>query len=182
MPAPRPDEVATTVPSGRETGHDSHFFTEGLSGESTAGTPEIRGHTSQAIAVLDYAQTKTSVVAAVRSRMILAVFLERNLAVVLPKEVQESLVVASFHVEEPRDNLIVAPRFLESSPHDLANVRASDLSVHEKRIHGGPEGFVLLDHPLIEVVCDSSSTLALWPKHDGVVRSDLGRQVFDANR
>jgi hypothetical protein len=38
-------------------------FTEDLSGESTAGTARIRGHTSQAIAVLDYAQTKTSVVA-----------------------------------------------------------------------------------------------------------------------
>ena len=79
----------------------------------------------------------------------LAVFLERNLAVVLPEEVEESLVVASLHVEQPRDNLIVAPRFLESSTHDLANVRASDFSIHEQRIHGGPEGLVLFDHPLV---------------------------------
>ena len=113
-------------------------------------------------------------------RAILAVFLERNLAVVLPEEVQEALVVAGFHVEQPRDDLVVAARFLETAPDDLANVGAGDLAVHEQRIHGRPERFVLLDHPLVEVVGDSSAPLALGPKQHGVVRADLGRQVLDA--
>ena len=43
-----------------------------------------------------------------------AIFLERNLAVVLPQEVQEALVVARLHVEEPRDDLVVAARLLEA--------------------------------------------------------------------
>jgi hypothetical protein len=68
---------------------------------------------SQAIEALDYAQTKTpSFAAGEEPAESLTVFLERNLAVVLSQEVEESFVVASLHVEEPRDDLIVAARLL----------------------------------------------------------------------
>jgi len=54
------------MPSGCPNRPDSHLFTESLSGESAAGTADDpRTHASQAIEVLDYAQTKTLVVAAV---------------------------------------------------------------------------------------------------------------------
>src|SRR2546423_635274 len=44
------------------------------------------------------------------SRLSLAIFLERQLAVVLPQEVQEPLVVARFHVEQAQDDFVVAAR------------------------------------------------------------------------
>jgi len=112
----------------------------------------------------------------------LPVFLERNLAVVLPEEVQESLVVASLHVEEPRHDLIVSARFLETSTDDFTHVGARDFSVHEQRIHRGPERLVLFDHALVEIIRDGASTFPFWPQQHGVVRPDLRRQMLDANR
>ena len=94
----------------------------------------------------------------------LAVLFERNLAVVLAEEVEEPLVVASLHVEQPRDDLVVASRFLESPPHDLSHICASYLTIHEQRIYRSPERFVLLDHPLVEIVSNRTPSFALGSK------------------
>src|SRR5688572_27389184 len=45
----------------------------------------------------------------------LTIILERNLAIVLPQEVQEALVVTRLHVEQPRHDLVVAARLLEAT-------------------------------------------------------------------
>ena len=68
-----------------------------------------------------------------------AVLLEWHLTIVLAKEVQEALVVVGFHVEEPRDDLVVAARFFEPLAHQIADVSAGDFALHVERIDGRPE-------------------------------------------
>src|SRR4051794_39309577 len=67
----------------------------------------------------------------------LAIFLEWDLAVVLSQEVEEPLVVSRLHVEEPRDDLIVPARFLQTLAHDLTDVRPRDLPLHVERVDAG---------------------------------------------
>src|SRR5688572_18701306 len=69
----------------------------------------------------------------------LAIFLERQLAVMLPQKIQKALVLARFHVEEARHDLVVAARLLEAATHDIANVLPGDFTGHVHRIHGRPE-------------------------------------------
>src|SRR5262249_19253614 len=66
--------------------------------------------------------------------MALAILFERNLAVMFSQEVEEPLVVARLHVEQARDDLVVAARLLQPFPHHFANVRPRDFSLHEQRI------------------------------------------------
>src|SRR5689334_8294684 len=63
--------------------------------------------------------------------IVLAILFERNLAVMFSQEVKEPLVVARLHVEQTRDDLVVAARFLQTLTHDLADVRPRDLALHE---------------------------------------------------
>src|SRR4051794_27028611 len=66
----------------------------------------------------------------VNMRPLLPVLLERKLAVVLAKEIEEALVVVITEVEHPRHDLVVAARFLEAAAHDLADVALRDLALH----------------------------------------------------
>jgi hypothetical protein len=101
---------------------------------------------------------------------------------VLPQEVQEALIVASLHVEQAGDDLVVPARLFEAAPYDFTNVGARDLPIHEQRIDSRPEGLVLLNHPLIKVVGNRASPFTLRAKEHGVIRPDLGRQVLDPDR
>src|SRR5687767_35793 len=110
-----------------------------------------------------------------------AVFLERNLAVVLPQKVQEPLVVARLHVEEPGDDSVVSTGFLETSADDLSHVAPCDFAIHEERIHRRPERFVLLAHPLVEVVGYRAPPLALGAQRNRSVLPDFRGQVLHGN-
>src|SRR5688572_33509708 len=87
-----------------------------------------------------------------RGEASLAVLLERDLAVVLPEEVEEPLVVARLHVEETRHDLVVAARLLEPAANHLAHVRPRDLAVHEQRIHGRPDRLGLFANAFMGLV------------------------------
>src|SRR5262249_43904481 len=69
----------------------------------------------------------------------LPIFLERDLTVVLPEKIEESLVVALLHVEEARDDLVVTPGFLQSFADHVSDIRPGDLALHIQRIHDTPE-------------------------------------------
>src|SRR5688572_6245411 len=71
--------------------------------------------------------------------LLLPVFLERQLAIVLPQEVQEALVVALLHVEQARDDLVVAARFFQPLADHVADVAARDLTLHVERVDDVPE-------------------------------------------
>src|SRR4051794_19868296 len=85
-------------------------------------------------------------------RCSLAIFLERQLAVVLAQEIQKPLVVARLHIEKLRDNLVVTSSILESFAHEVADVAACDFALHIKRVDNGPERLALLYQFLIEIV------------------------------
>src|SRR5439155_17075405 len=61
----------------------------------------------------------------------LAILFERNLTVMFSEEVQEPFVVARVHVEDARDDLVVAAGFLQAFPDDFAHIRARDFALHE---------------------------------------------------
>src|SRR5690242_4608592 len=67
----------------------------------------------------------------IRAIHLYAVLLERHFAIVLAQEVQEPLVIARVHVEEPRDDRVIAPCFLQPAPDDFAHVVARDFPAHE---------------------------------------------------
>ena len=100
----------------------------------------------------------------------------------LTQEIQEAFVVPCFHVEQTRDDFVVAARFFQTATHNLAHIRTRDLAIHEERIHSRPERLVLLDHPLVEVIRDRTTTLALGPEEDRIVRANLGRQMLELDR
>src|SRR5262245_50860260 len=108
-----------------------------------------------------------------------AIFLERDLAVMLSQEIEETLVIPRLHVEEPRHDLVVAARFFQAAAHDFSNVRARDLAVHEERIDGGPERLALLEHALVEIVGHGAAPLALRTQRHRILHLDLRRQMLD---
>src|SRR6266851_7499222 len=79
----------------------------------------------------------------------LPVFFERKLTIVLPKEIEKSLVLALFHVEEPGDDLVVAARLFESLADEVADVALRDLTLQIQRIDCGPERLAILDEAFI---------------------------------
>ena len=113
-----------------------------------------------------------------RKARLSSVLFERNLAVVLSEEIEEALVVPGLHVEQARDDFVVATCLFQAAAHNFAHIRTRDLTIHEERIHSGPERLMLLDHPLVEVIRHRATTLALGPEQDRVVRANLGRQVL----
>src|SRR5262245_37184869 len=115
------------------------------------------------------------------ARFLLPVFLEGQLTIVLPQEIQEALVVTRLHVEEPQHDLIVAARFLESLVDEIAHVVARDLAVHVERVDGGPERLALFDQLLEEIVGDGAAALAARPRPNLSRRANLGRQIVELN-
>src|SRR5206468_5253109 len=100
----------------------------------------------------------------------LAILFERNLAVMFSEKIQETFVVPRVHVEDARDDLVVAPRFFQALPHHLANVRARDFALHEERIHRGPERFAVLGQPLIEIVRNRTAAFTSRTETNGILR------------
>src|SRR5580765_167877 len=111
----------------------------------------------------------------------LAILFEWNLAVMFSEEIQEPFVVARVHVEDTRDDLVVAAGFLQAFPDDFAHVRPRDFALHEQRVDRCPERFTVFSQPLVQVVGDRAAALAPRPEADGVLRSDIGRQVLGHN-
>src|ERR1700755_1655878 len=74
---------------------------------------------------------------------------KRDLAVVFPQEVQESLVIARLHVEETGHDSIIASGFLQTAADELADMFACEIALHEKRIHRRPKRFLLIDEALV---------------------------------
>ena len=58
---------------------------------------------------------------------LLSVFFERKLAIVLPQEIQKSFVFALLHVEEPRDDLVIAAGFFQSFADEISHVALRNL-------------------------------------------------------
>src|SRR5437773_507175 len=112
----------------------------------------------------------------------LPVLFERKLAVVLPQEVEEPLVVARFHVEQAEDDLVVAARLLEALVDEIANVAARDLAVHVQRVHRRPERLAILNQLRIEIVGDGAAALAARPDGHLRRRAELVRQIVDLDR
>src|ERR1700704_5234866 len=83
-----------------------------------------------------------------------AVFFERQLAVMFSQKVEESFVVARFHVEEACQDAVIAACFLETASDNVADVDAGDLASHIHRVHRRPERLALFDQPLVQVVGD----------------------------
>src|SRR5205085_5561849 len=73
------------------------------------------------------------------------VFLEGHLAIVLAQEIQKALVFALLHVEEPRHDLVVAARFLQALPYEIADVAPRDLALHVQRVDRVPERLALVE-------------------------------------
>src|SRR5262245_55462057 len=92
------------------------------------------------------------------------ILFERNLAVVLAEEIEKSLVVAGFHVEQTRDDLIVPARFFQPPPDHFSDIRSGDFAVHEERVHSRPERLVLLNHSLVEIISHCPTAFAFRPQ------------------
>src|SRR5712691_8401460 len=108
--------------------------------------------------------------------MPLSVLAEWQLTFVLAEEVQELLVVAGLQVEQLRDDLVVAARFVQPFADQIADVRSRDLPLHVEGIDGGPEGLTILDEPLVEIVGDGPAPLASRAMHALVTAADFVRQ------
>src|SRR5262249_36299254 len=111
-----------------------------------------------------------------------AIFFEWYLTVMLPQKVQEALVVAGLHVEQARDDLVIAPSFFQAATHDFADVRTRNLALHEERIDSRPERLTLLEHALVQIVGHGASTFTLGAQGDRVLRADFRRQVLGVDQ
>src|SRR5262245_41812468 len=87
-----------------------------------------------------------------------SILLEWHLAVVLPQEVQELLVVTLLHVEKPRDDLVIATRLLKSLAHEIPHISARDFPLHIQGIHGRPERFAFLEKTPVEIIGNRAPT------------------------
>src|SRR5437868_7805696 len=94
------------------------------------------------------------------TRTLLAILLERQLTVMLPKEVEETLVVFVPEVEHARDDLVVASRLLEPAPDDVADIVLRDLALHVQRVHRRPERLAFFRHAVIQLVGTRPAPLA----------------------
>src|SRR5262245_32296507 len=103
----------------------------------------------------------------------LAIFLEWNLAVMFPQKIQKPLVFPRLHVEQPRDDLVVAPGFFETAADHLPDVAARNLAVHKQRIDRRPERLALFDQPLVQIVGDCPAALSLGAKRHRIPHADL---------
>ena len=74
--------------------------------------------------------------------------LERDVALVLPEEVQELLVVLRRHVEALHQHLVVAARVLEAEPDDVADIVAGEVARHERLVDLRPERRAVREHPI----------------------------------
>src|SRR4029453_10700173 len=91
---------------------------------------------------------------------VLSILSERKLAVMLPQEAQETLVIAWFQVEELGDPLLIAPCLLQSAPDHLAHVGAGDLALDVHGVDGRPEGLAFLGQARVEIIGDGAAALA----------------------
>src|SRR4051794_36671772 len=107
----------------------------------------------------------------------LPVFLEGELAVVLPEKVQKPLVLVRIDVEEPRHDLVVAACVLEAAPDQIAHVAAGDLASHVERMDETPERLMVLDELPIQLVGERGPALLTrpYPRIDGA--EHLRRQI-----
>src|SRR5215207_4260842 len=103
-------------------------------------------------------------------RSLLTELFEGKLAVVLPEEVQELLVVGRLDVEQLADDLVVALRLFEALADHVADVLPRDLARHVQRIDRRPERFAIVPQPLVEVVDDGLPALALRLEADAALR------------
>src|SRR5215831_7673906 len=152
--------------------------TTGAAGAAAwAGFVVTTGALSFAAAAFDFfdcaAHGATAANNATATPRVLTIFFERNLAVMFSQEVEEPFVVARLHVEQTRDDLVVAARFLQTLAHDLADVRSRDLALHEQRIDRDPERLALLHHPLIQIVCNGTATFASRLQADRILLPEV---------
>ena len=96
----------------------------------------------------------------------------------LAQEVQEPFVVLGPHVEQPRDDFVVAPRVLQSPTDDLPHISPSDLALHVQWIDGGPERLALLNQPLVQIIGHGGPPLAARARRDALRLSEVRRQIF----
>src|SRR5262245_48514522 len=68
-----------------------------------------------------------------------------QVAVVLPQEAQEALVLVFANVEELADILVLRLAALESDLNDLPQILAGQIVGLEHRVDDGPEGFAALE-------------------------------------
>src|SRR5262245_37702514 len=84
---------------------------------------------------------------------------EWDMAVVLPKETQETFVVVVFHGEEFRDVIVIAARLLHPSADKIPYAVLCDFPSHIQRVHRRPERLTLVPDALVQHVRRRSATL-----------------------
>src|SRR4029453_2515401 len=114
--------------------------------------------------------------------VLLAELFEWKLAIVLPEEIQELLVVGRLDVEQLADDLVVALGFLQALADHVPDVLPGNLARHVERVDGGPERFAVVPQPLVQVVDDGLATLALrLEAKTAALHPDFRRQVLGAD-
>src|SRR5262245_25945022 len=74
-----------------------------------------------------------------------AELLERQMAVVLPQEIEEPLVIVGRHVEQLHEAAVAAACVLEPAADDFLQVGPGQIARHERAIDRRPERFAALD-------------------------------------
>src|SRR5947207_14493706 len=69
--------------------------------------------------------------------------LERQIAVVLLEEAEETLVIVGRHVEQPDQQAVTAVRLDQAGANDHPHVVPGDVARHERRVGARPERFLL---------------------------------------
>src|SRR5262249_16430258 len=73
-------------------------------------------------------------------------------------------VLTLFHVEQPRDDLVIPAGFLQTFADQIPHVPAGDLALQIEGIHRRPERLAIFDQLLVEVVGDGTPAFSPWSR------------------
>ena len=112
---------------------------------------------------------------------LLSILFERKLAIMLPEEVQELLVVVRIHVEQLHDDLVASASLLETALHEVPDIRLGDLTLHVEWVDRRPERLPIIDKLLIELVGYSAPPLASGSEGHVAFGPNLHRKIVDGH-